>query len=68
MIPKLQHSDFTPQLIKDPLDQTFTLKNAFPKPRLEIKYKTFITREILCPVNFKEYIYIYSCIEYSSII
>lgn len=26
----------------------FTLKNASPKPRLEIKDKTFITREILC--------------------
>lgn len=55
MLPTLQHSDFTPQLIKDPLVQTFPLKNAFPKPQLEIKDKTFITREILCSVNFKEY-------------
>lgn len=52
MLPKLQHSDFTPQLImKDPLAQTFTLKNAFPKSRLEIKDKTFITWEMLWSVN-----------------
>lgn len=64
MLPKLQHSDFTPQLIKDPLAQTFTLKNAFPKPRLKIKDKTFITWEMLWSVNliFNIYIYIYSSI------
>lgn len=50
MVPKLRRSDFLPHLLKDPLAPMFTLRNLDPNPQLEIKDKTFINWEILCPL------------------